>query len=137
MEKQIPDILRSHILPFDWDVTSVWSLQSQVIEENRSKFDYLLHLPLWSSVPNKGMLFDISPIEVITEPMRSPHQIERIEKSDESYPIDMLRFEEKLWILDGVHRLAKLYRSDAKLVRLRIHPESVIEIIKNANQTFV
>ena len=134
MEKRIPDVLKYHILPFDWDVKSVWALESQVIEEKRSKLDYLLHLPLWSSIPNKGMLFDITPIEVITDPRRSPHQTERIEKTDESYPIDMLHFEGKLWILDGVHRLAKLFRSDTDLVRLRVHPDSVIEKIKSANQ---
>jgi len=134
MEKQIPELLKDHILPFDWDVKSVWSLDSQIIEEKRSKLDYLLHLPLWSSVPNEGMLFDITPIEVITDPRRSPHQTERIEKTDESYPIDMLHFEGKLWILDGVHRLAKLFRSGSDVVRMRVHPDSVIQKIRSANK---
>mgnify|MGYP001144762350 CR=1 FL=1 len=133
MEKQVPEPLKPHILPFNWDVNAVWSIAAPAGKVERSTLDYLLHLPLWSSVPNRGMLFDISPIEVLEDPNCSPYQIERIEKADETIPIDLLEWNGKRWILDGVHRLAKLYREATEQVEVRIHPASAINKIKCAN----
>jgi hypothetical protein len=73
MTKYVPSVLAEHILPFNWDVRKLWNLEAEISLQPRSDFDYLLDLPLWSSVPDQGMLFDISPREVIVCPERSPH----------------------------------------------------------------
>jgi len=135
MGKRIPGTLKDYILPFNWDVKTVWSLEAPTRKVNRSSLDYLLHLPLWSSIPGKGMQFDISPLEVIQDPTRSPHQAKRIENTDTIYPIDMIELEGKLWILDGIHRLAKLYVLGVDYICVRIHHASVIEKITDANQS--
>ncbi len=129
MSKHIPEILKDHILPFDWDVTKVWNLQGTVEMFSRARFDYLLDLPLWSSVPGKGMLFDISPSTVIQNPAASPHQAKRLAAADTSYPLDFLLHHDRPWILDGVHRLAKLYIEQAEIIQVRFHSSESIATI--------
>ncbi|MES2923058.1 MAG: hypothetical protein V4819_15995 [Verrucomicrobiota bacterium] len=108
----------------------VWKLEALTTSQPRSEYDYLLDLPLWSSVPNMGMLFDISPREVILNPEKSPHQTERIQKTDIGYPLDFLVMDGRHWILDGVHRLAKIYQLGVEFIKIRVHAESVIPQIK-------
>ena len=124
--KTLPNILVDHILPFDWDVRRVWELEREVTVRPVSDFCYLLDLPLWSSVPDRGMLFDISPREVIDSPQRSPHQYERVLEADLGFPIDLLLYQEREWILDGVHRLVKLHLMGVDRVRTRLHPDEII-----------
>jgi hypothetical protein len=126
VSKVIPKILSDHILPFNWDVRIVWSQHAEISRLPFSDFHYLLDLPLWSSVPNRGMLFDISPREVISFPQRSPHQYSRVLKASIEFPIDLIYYREKRWILDGVHRLAKLSLLKVDFVDSRIHSEAVI-----------
>jgi len=128
--KPIPQELQAHILPFDWDVCKVWFLPTLPEQIKRSELDYLLDLKLWSSIPNAGMLFDISPRSVIESPAASPHQYQRIQQADTSFPIDMLSFRNRRWILDGVHRLAKLCIIDSEWVALRLHSETLIAAIR-------
>jgi hypothetical protein len=124
--KTVPGVLTDHVLSFDWDVRCVWGLEAEVISLPREELEYLLHLPLWSSVPNRGMLFDISPREVLKDPERSPHQYGRILAADINYPMDMLLYAGRRWVLDGVHRLSRLSLMSSQEVRVRIHPETII-----------
>jgi hypothetical protein len=124
--KVLPDILAGHILPFDWDVRRVWTQEAEVSRWPVADLAYLLDLPLWSSVPGRGMLFDISPREVLSSPGRSPHQHLRVLQSDVAFPIDLLRHQERHWILDGVHRLAKLALMGDEFVSVRVHSEAII-----------
>jgi len=130
--KSLSNILTDYILPFDWDVRRVWELEREVTVRLVSDFARLLDLPLWSSVPDQGMLFDISPREVIDHPQRSPHQHERILKADTDFPIDLLFYQKREWILDGVHRLAKLHMMGVDSVRTRLHPEEIIPRISRS-----
>ncbi len=128
--KLLPPILVDHILPFNWDVRKVWQLSADVIDEKVDQFLYLMDLPLWSDIPNSGMLFNISPREALNDPERSPHQINRVLNADTRYPLDFLRMNSKLWILDGVHRLAKLIMQGAEYLSIRIHEENVQPLIE-------
>ena len=124
--KILPDILADHILPFDWDVRLVWTEEAEVSRWPIADLAYLLDLPLWSSVPGRGMLFDISSREVLASPDRSPHQYLRVLQADLAFPIDLLRYRECHWILDGVHRLAKLALLGEDFVGVRVHSEAII-----------
>ena len=133
MIKNIPDSLQDHILPFNWDVSRVWGLNACTERIERTQLDYLLKLPLWSSVPGKGMLFDISPLEVILDSAKYPHQTSRVQKAATFYPIDLLVFNRKIWILDGVHRIAKLYVMKQSELSARYHSPNCIPNIVKAN----
>lgn len=130
MVKSIPAELEHHVLPFNWDVGRLWTLPCAVRDEHRARFDYLLDLPFWSSVPDAGMLFDLVPMTVIQDPASAPHHAERILSTDTSYPLEFLEYRDKCWILDGVHRLSRLYMSGVARVRIRIHDTSIIPGIR-------
>ena len=129
--KSIPPILVDHILPFNWDVRKVWQLSADVIDEQVEPFLYLMDLPLWSDVPYSGMLFNISPSEVLNNPKRSPHQMNRVLSADTLYPLDFLTMNSKLWILDGVHRLAKLVMQGDDNLSIRVHDENINLLIES------
>lgn len=126
MPKYVPPALTDHLLPFNWDVRKVWGLVAPVSEIAISEFSYLLELPLWSSVSNQGMLFDISPAEVIRNPLASPYQTQRLADADTRFPIDVLLLNDRRWVLDGVHRIAKLSALNAPRLHVRIHTASII-----------
>ncbi|THF67415.1 hypothetical protein E6C76_03355 [Pseudothauera nasutitermitis] len=130
MAKIIPDILKDHILPFDWDVRKVWELSADVIEVLTSEFVYLLKLPLWSSVSKQGLLFDICPMDVIHDPHASIYQAQRLQQTELRYPIEVLTVKGKRWVLDGVHRVAKSFTLNKSALFVRFHDESVIPSIK-------
>lgn len=130
MPKVVPEILQEHILPFDWDVRKVWELKADATEVPMSEFAYLLKLPLWSSVPKQGLLFDICPMDVIRNPNVSMYQAQRLQQTDILHPIDVLVARKKRWILDGVHRIAKQFTLNKEFLSVRFHDESVIPIIK-------
>ena len=129
MPKYVPPALTDHLLPFNWDVRKVWGLVAPVSEIAISEFSYLLELPLWSSVPNQGMLFDISPAEVICDPSASPYQTQRLADADTRFPIDLLLLNDRRWVLDGVHRIAKLSTLNVPCVHVRVHTASIITLI--------
>lgn len=76
------------------------------------------------------MLFDISPRDIIESPAHCPHQYQRLQQADTSFAIDMLAYEGQHWILDSVHRLAKLHLMHSEWVALRLHSESIIDDIR-------
>jgi len=130
MNKLIPPELKRHILPFNWDVTAVWSLEAQVKSEPIQTYTYLLELPLWSSASGQGMLFDTRPMDVLNHPERFPHQTQRIQQAETGHPIEMIMYQNRKWILDGVHRIAKLYGQEATQVAVRTHTEDIVPLIQ-------
>ena len=71
------------------------------------------------------MLFDLVPHDVLATPALCPHQYERVFAIDTRYPLDFLNWRGKLWILDGVHRLAKRYARGETQVKMRVHPADI------------
>jgi hypothetical protein len=134
MHKIVPEILRDHILPFNWDVRKVWALEADVIQVRFSEFAYLLELPLWSSVAKQGLLFDVCPMDVIRNPNISIYQTQRLQQIELQHPIDVLVARDKRWILDGVHRVAKHFILNRPTLFVRFHDESIVPAIKSGQQ---
>lgn len=126
MAKHIPLALKEHVLPFDWDVRKVWALAAPITKVASTEFTYLLELPLWSSVPNKGLLFDISPFAVINDPDASPYQARRLAEADLRFAIDILLLNDRRWVLDGAHRIAKHFMLNRPDLPVRLHDASII-----------
>ncbi|MFO6425498.1 hypothetical protein [Motilimonas sp. KMU-193] len=121
MSKYIPKELKGFILPFNWDVNKVWGLLAPIEDVELSDFEFLFELPFWSSRPNAGMLFDISPNQVLANMYLYPHQKERVEKADIQYPIDFIFENGTYYILDGLHRLARHKLLGNRTVKVRRH----------------
>lgn len=121
MSKYIPKELEDFILPFNWDVKKVWELPASVENVELRDFEFMFDLPFWSSRPDAGMLFDISPNEVLENMNLYPHQKERVENADVRYPVDFIFENDTYYILDGLHRLARHKLMGNKTVRIRKH----------------
>jgi hypothetical protein len=130
MTKHIPTKLKDRLLPFNWDVQKVWALDAPEERVPTNELAPLLELPFWSSKPNSGMLFDLSPVEVIKDLDRYAHQKVRILNADIRFPIDFIIHEKRFYILDGLHRLARLQLEGAVTVRIRKHSLAVQEKIQ-------
>ena len=74
MPKTVPPALTDYLLPFNWDVRRVWALPAAVETHPMSTFLNLFERPFWSSRANAGMLFDLTPNQVLADPDRYPHQ---------------------------------------------------------------
>ncbi|MFD2177169.1 hypothetical protein [Veronia pacifica] len=121
MSKYIPKELEKFILPFNWDVKKVWELPAPIEDAEMSVFEFMFDLPFWSSRPNAGMLFDISPNEVLENMNLYPHQKDRVENADIQYPIDLIFENGTYYILDGLHRLARHKLMGNKTIKARRH----------------
>ncbi|MCB4358824.1 hypothetical protein [Quatrionicoccus australiensis] len=124
--KHLPEVLKPHILPFDWDVRRVWMLEAATHRIKCSEFAYLLELPLWSSCAGQGMLFDTCPGDVIRDRALSPYQTRRLEEVDLMYPVDVLLLDNRRWILDGVHRIARHFQLKHPEIPVRFHDFRVV-----------
>jgi len=126
MAKDIPEALKRHILPFNWDVRKVWALAATTQQIPCGEFRHWMELPLWSSVPGRGLLFDTRPVDVIRDVKHSPYQTQRLYQACLDFPVDILILEDKRWILDGIHRIAKHFMLNSTTIPARFHDESVI-----------
>lgn len=126
MARSIPEPLRDHILARDWDVRRAWTLETEAQVVPLQRLTYLLELPLWSSVPGRGMLFDLCPADVLADPNRCPRHTRRIEDADLAYPLDFALVDGRAWILDGVHRIARASELGLDTVRIRQHHERAL-----------
>ena len=121
MSKDVPDHMKELVLPFDWDVRRVWALEASVEKVALQRVQFLLESPFWSHNPTRFTDFDLRPMDVLCGAIRSEYHLGRIDEADTSHPIDLIDHDARLWILDGVHRVAKLYRRGRRSVRMRRH----------------
>ena len=109
----------------EWSRSEIWQLELPVEEAPVSDFAWHLDQPFWSSEPPEPR-FDIIPRSVLDNPGRYAEHYRRILESDTRFPLDVARFGSKIVILDGIHRLARLYHKSAQLIRFRHVPQELI-----------
>ena len=126
----MPLSLRRVIPPFDWDVRAVWALDAPTVVVPRTELDPLLTLPMWSSRRGCGPLFDLVPLDVLADPALHPRHRDRIEAADVRFPLDFLLQDGDRYVLDGLHRLARLHRDGVTEVSVRHHGPAVADRIR-------
>ena len=124
--KRLPPEMRDWYFPFNWNLPRLWALDVPMETRHISALKWHFHVPIWSV--RKGTHFDLCPSEVLQNPGRHPRHDERIEKTDISYPIDMMFTVDRYAIIDGVHRLAKYEIQGLEEVRVRIIPREMIPL---------
>jgi len=69
---------------------------------------FVMHRPI-RHILIRTLLHNFEPDQLVTtdEPFESPEFIERAEAADLSYPIIIIRYDDGLWVADGLHRLWK------------------------------
>ena len=129
MLKDRPQIIQEVSFDFDWDLNKVWGLDEPTIEMPISELVWHLDIPFWESEGTDD--WNLTPREVIDHPHEQPSHWKKIQEADTSYPIDIMENKGRWVLLDGLHRLSKLYMAGEKNVRVRKIPRNRIpEIVK-------
>ncbi len=129
MDKLIPPELRPYILPFNWEVRQVWPLEAAILPTPIADLELLLEKPFWSRTPRQ-LHFDLRPHDVLSGRVPSAYHEERIARADTRYPLDFIRDDGRLFILDGIHRLARLWSSGVTTVDIRAHSMAIRSAIE-------
>jgi len=124
--------MKDLVLPFDWDVERVWALDAPVEEVALETVQFLLESPFWSLNPNRFTDFDLCPLDVLCGTWESDYHLDRISRADTLHPIDLIDHSARLWILDGIHRVAKLYQRGSRRVLMRRHSITIRSAIRPA-----
>jgi|SRR3989344_4640198 len=126
--KILPKIIEEVGFDFDWDIKKVWKLNYPVEEIDIKELEWHFEIPFWNT---KNSYYDLTPNEVINNPIKFKDEYDRTMKADLSHPIDIMKNKGKLLILDGLHRLVKAKISGYKKVSVRKIPRLEIpNIIK-------
>ena len=108
---------------FDWDEKKVWGLDVPVIDMDINELVWHFEIPFYSD--NNGK-YHITPREIIDNPARYQEEYDRTMRADINYPLDVMENKGHLLLLDGLHRLMKLYIKGEKTVKARIVPRERI-----------
>ncbi len=107
--------------PGTWNEKKIWAIELPVTTMNINELLWLMDVPFWKS--DDGEEHTITPRAVIERHPHSTKEWARMMRADLSFPLDVLCYNGKWIILDGVHRLMKAYLEGAQDVAVRIFPQ--------------
>jgi len=126
MKRELPQIIKDVGFDFRWDERKVWLLDVPVEDMPISELTWHFGIPFWSKPSG---FYDLKPQDVIDYPDMNRAEYERTMQADTSHPIDIMFWNDRWLILDGLHRLLKLAIQEAEAVKVRKIPRSVIPLI--------
>ena len=83
-----------------------------------------LDIPVWAKDGTDD--WNLTPRNVIDKTEGSAGHYERMMKSDTQFPLLLRRYNERLVIVDGVHRLTKLFLEGKDSVKAKLIPEGTL-----------
>lgn len=111
----------------NWEDEKIWALDMPVSEMEVSELEWHLDCPFWES--DNGERYTVTPRQVIEKFEGTTKEQEKVKQADTKYPIDIYFNKDKWLILDGLHRLVKLYAGGADKVNVRIISEDKLPLI--------
>lgn len=124
-----PNIINEVGFDFDWDSKKVWALDIPVTEIDMKELIWHLDIPFWELDDTDD--YNLTPRAVINNENGTTEHRKKIEEADTSHPIDIMQNKGRWLILDGLHRLVKLYELGNEKVKVRIIPrEKIPEITR-------
>ena len=115
-----PKILTDNGLSLLVDTIKLRELDLPIIEIDITDLLWVFEMPVWA----KDGTYDwnLTPWEVIKkEDMTNDHQM-RVNEADTSFPLVVTKYNNKYTVLDGVHRLVKLYLNGDKKIKVKMIP---------------
>ena len=126
-DKVIPKIIKEVGFDFSWSDNKVWALDYPVEEILLSDLAWHFEIPFWDFLDGN---YNLSPNQVISDPVKFEVEYNRTMKADLSYPIDIMENKGRWLILDGLHRLVKAKILGQDKVSVRKIPRTDILKIK-------
>lgn len=117
-----------------YDVKKLWKLTKGIKPQLIlvSQLEWVLNEKLWSNregldkddpTPER----DISAMQVLNNPNLSKFHVEAIRNADLSYAILLIKLKNhKLDVIDGIHRLAKVYIQGGTFIYAKIVPDNIL-----------
>lgn len=126
-KQEIPQIIKDVGFDFDWSELKVWALEVPSEEIDVNELSWHFDIPFW----DEGGAYNLTPREVIDNPEAHKEEYDRTMRANTSHPVDIMENKGRWLILDGLHRLVKLYISGEKSVKVRKIPrKSIPEILE-------
>ena len=114
--------------PGIWDEKKIWGIELPVITMDINELLWLIDVPFWESDDREE--FALTPRVVMEGHPHSTKEWARMTRVDLSFPLDVLCYNGRWIVLDGVHRLMKAYMAGAETVTVRVFPpERLSEIM--------
>ena len=104
----------------NWEEELVWALDIPAQEIDINRLVWHFPIPYWEN--DNGDRWSVSPQDVLDKQMYTEKEQKRVQEADTNYPLDLYEHEGKLFVLDGLHRLVKLYAEGKKTIMVRIVP---------------
>ena len=118
----VPTELRPYILDFHWDLELLHALDLPTVSLQVADLADHLDLPFWAY---DGRPFQVTPHQVAAAPVRYREQYARTLAADLRHPLDVVRRpDDRVTILDGVHRLLRAELEGRTTVAVRVLPWS-------------
>ncbi len=124
MGNNIPQIITDVSFDFRWDSKKVWQLNIPTIDLEIDKLLWHFDIPFWERSGTDD--YNLTPWEVIKNAPGTEEHRQKIILANTLYPIDIMENKARLLILDGLHRLVKLYEAGEKVVKVRVVPREYI-----------
>lgn len=122
----VPLELYKNFFDFEVDYKKLWQLKTAVTSLPIETLDWMMDIPLWDS---NGKPFAICPRDVVQQPNMHLSHYNRSMNVDLRFPIEICFNKGRYLILDGMHRLTRLYlegREKTSEVEVRVHSYSSI-----------
>ncbi len=133
MSSKLPEIITEVGFNFSWDEKKVWQLEVAAERMPINELTWHFEIPFIWSRPDG--YYDVKPIEVIEKPEQYPEEYLRTMNADTSYPIDVMLWEKRWLILDGLHRLMKRsIQGDLEVDVRKIHESMIPLILADSNE---
>lgn len=105
----------------NWDEEKIWALDLPIVEMDVKKLLWHFDVPFWSN--DNGERWTVSIWDVVDGDEGTKNEQTKMKKADLSCPIDIIENKGKWLVLDGLHRLAKLYKQGQEKIKVRIVPK--------------
>jgi len=128
----LPPSVQKQFFDFHWDRQLLWEQAGRVMADQLPLSDLLwtLELPIWPRFEGQKV-HDLAPSEFLREPKRFPTHMERVLKSDPTFPLILMPNLDSRWVvIDGYHRLVKCMMERVPRVSVKKLDRSVIPKIR-------
>lgn len=136
-ERVNKEILEKDPKKFDWDYVGLdfgnweeeklWALDIPSTQIDIQKLEWLLDCPFWQH--DNGERYTVTPRDVIEEKDGTVEEQKKVVSADTGFPIDIYFNKDKWLILDGIHRLVKLYQAGNETIEVRVVSEEQLPLI--------
>lgn len=118
--KKPPKILTDVGLNMFVDTVKLRNLPIPITDVSLEKLQWHFDMPVWDKDGTDD--WNLTPKQVMEKAEGTSTHQKRVHDADTTHPIIVTEYKSRLVILDGVHRLVKVYSNSGKTIKAKIIP---------------